>query len=80
MLAEGVEPEIDILQNIPAGSLPWWTERILLGQPIVLNSLDELKEKASAEYDILSKQNINRCLSFLSSREIEFGDIWALTW
>ena len=62
VLAEGVEPEIDILQNIPAGSLPWWTERILLGQPIVLNSLDELKEKASAEYDILSKQNIKSLL------------------
>lgn len=26
-----------------------------LGRPFVLNSLDELKEKASAEYDILSK-------------------------
>lgn len=62
VLAEGVEPEIDILQNIPAGSLPWWTEKILLGQPIVLDSLDELKEKASAEYDILSKQNIKSLL------------------
>ena len=62
VLADGVKPEIDILQNIPAQELPWWTERILSGQPIILNSVEDLKEKAPAEYDILSKQNIKSLL------------------
>ncbi|MFR8837439.1 ATP-binding protein [Bacteroides nordii] len=62
VLAEGVKPEIDILQNIPAQQLPWWTERILSGQPIVLNSVEDLKEEAPAEFDILSRQNIKSLL------------------
>lgn len=59
---EGVKPEIDVLQNIPAQELPWWTEKILSGQPIILNSVEDLKKKAPAEYDILSKQNIKSLL------------------
>lgn len=62
VLAEGVEPEIDMLQNIPAETLPWWTERILSGQPVIINSVEELKEKAPAEYDILSRQDIRSLL------------------
>lgn len=62
VLAEGVEPEIDMLQNIPAETLPWWTERILSGQPVIINSVEELKEKAPAEYDILSRQDIQSLL------------------
>ncbi|WP_455585626.1 ATP-binding protein [Bacteroides sp.] len=58
VLSKGVEPEIDSLQNIPATALPWWTEKILSGEPIILNSIESLKEKAPAEYDILNKQDI----------------------
>lgn len=62
VLAKGVEPEIDMLQDIPAETLPWWTERILSGQPVIINSVNDLKEIAPAEYAILSRQDIQSLL------------------
>ena len=62
VLAEGAKSEIDVLQNIPAQQLPWWAERMFSRQPIIVNSVEDLKEEAPAEYDLLSKQNIKSLL------------------
>lgn len=63
VLTEGVESEMGILQNIPMKDLPWWADRILSEQPIILDSIEDLKEIAPNEYDILNKQNIKSLLA-----------------
>lgn len=56
--ADGVSPEKDSLQHIPSDSLPWWTEQILAGKSVILNRLEHLPTQASAEYDILHRQDV----------------------
>lgn len=59
VVAEGVNPEKDTLQHILTDSLPWWTARVMNGDSVVLNSLEELKGYgALAEFEILSRQDI----------------------
>lgn len=59
VVAKGVRPEIDSLQDIPAATLPWWTSRVLSGRSVILSSLEELQGKATeAEYEILGRQDI----------------------
>lgn len=55
---DGVLPEKESLQSIPADSLPWWTEQILQGKPVILNELEQLLPHATAEYNILYRQDI----------------------
>lgn len=58
VVAPGVAPEKEDLQNIATAHLPWWTSQILSQKPVLLESLKELPESAIAEYEILAKQNI----------------------
>lgn len=58
VVAPGVAPEKEDLQNIATAYLPWWTSQILSQKPVLLESLKELPESAIAEYEILAKQNI----------------------
>lgn len=58
VVATGVSPEQDDLQGVSTDSLPWWTAQILSQKPILLETLGDLPETATAEYDILAKQNI----------------------
>lgn len=58
VVSEGVEPEIETLQDVPSESLKWWRKQIMGGKPIILDSLDQLPEEARAEYDILDRQSI----------------------
>lgn len=58
VVTDGVLPEKDSLQSIAVANLPWWTERILSGKAVILNSLDDLPAEAETEYDILNRQNI----------------------
>ncbi|MFW6457550.1 MAG: PAS domain S-box protein, partial [Planctomycetota bacterium] len=56
--AEGVNPEIGKLQNIPMDSVPWWTRKLRNGETIHLRSLSELPPEAEKSRCILESQNI----------------------
>ena len=58
VVSEGVSAEIDNLQDMPANESKWWSEQILSGKPIILNTLEQLLEEASDEYQILVVQGI----------------------
>lgn len=74
VVAEGVYPEIDTLQKIPADSLPWWLQQCLAARPIILDSLQQLPACARAEYEILSRQNIKSLMIVpLSAGESVWG-------
>ena len=56
VVSEGVSAEIDNLQDMPASESKWWSEQILSGKPIILNTLEQLLEEAPDEYQILVVQ------------------------
>lgn len=56
--ADGVSPEKETLQLIPSDCLPWWTSQILKGKSVVLDRLEDLLPQASAEYEILHRQDV----------------------
>ncbi len=58
VVSEGVSAEIDNLQDMPANESKWWSEQILSGKPIILNTLEQLLEEAPDEYQILVVQGI----------------------
>lgn len=58
VVSEGVSVEKETLQNIPANESRWWSEQILAGKPILLDTLEQLPEEAADEYKILAVQGI----------------------
>ena len=59
VVSEGVSAEIDNLQDMPASESKWWSEQILSGKPIILNTLEQLSRRGSPdEYQILVVQGI----------------------
>ena len=58
VVSEGVSAEIDNLQDMPANESKWWSEQILSGKPIILNTLEQLLEEAPDEYQIFVVQGI----------------------
>lgn len=56
--AEGIEPQIDNLQGLPAETLPWWMERLNRFENIHIPSVADLPPKANAEKEILQAQGI----------------------
>lgn len=58
VVSEGLSAEIDNLQDMPASESKWWSEQILSGKPIILNTLEQLLEEAPDEYQILVVQGI----------------------
>lgn len=60
--AEGIEPQIENLQEVPSSLLPWWTEQMRQFKPIILNSLDDLPQDAHGEREVLEPQGIQSLL------------------
>ena len=58
VVAEGVMPAIETLQNIPVTSMSWWTSQILSGKPILFESLYKLPEMEESEFQLLDRQGI----------------------
>ena len=58
VVSEGVSAEKETLQGIPISQSRWWSEQILAGKPIVLDTLEQLPEEAADEYQILAVQGI----------------------
>jgi len=55
---EGIEPQIEMLQNLPVEIFPWWMERLHANQPITVNRVENLPPEANAEKEILQSQGI----------------------
>jgi signal transduction histidine kinase len=68
---EGVEPQIENLQDIPFEIFPNWLETISEGKEIYIDDLDKLDEKWAPEREILEPQGIQSLLS-IPVRESEF--------
>lgn len=58
VVAEGVSEERQNLQHGSVDVYPWWSKKILKGEPIILDSIEQLPPEAKTEYDILAAQNI----------------------
>jgi PAS domain S-box-containing protein len=53
-----VEPQIDMLQDVPQDTLPWWTQKLNSFENITIPNVSELPPEAEAEQEILQQQNI----------------------
>lgn len=60
---EGVEPQIEYLQNIPYEVVPNWMENMQLGKEIYIDDLDKLDDNWAPEKEILEPQGIQSLLS-----------------
>lgn len=58
VVSKGVPAEIDKLQTMPTETLRWWNGQILSGKPIILDSLIQLPDEATLEFNILNQQDI----------------------
>ena len=58
VVADGVSPEKDFLQEIPVDSVPWWASQILAKKPILFECLDRFPEMTDSEYTMLAQQGI----------------------
>lgn len=56
--AAGIEPQIDVLQAIPAETMPWWMAQMEKREPIKITRLSELPPEAATEKEILEMQSI----------------------
>ena len=58
----GVVPQIDSLQEVPANLLPWWTEQMKRLRNIVISDVAEMPPEATAEQQLLQAQDIKSLL------------------
>ncbi len=55
---EGIEPEIDNLQNIPIGDYKIWLDDLEKQKNIIINNVEELKDTFPTGYELLHPQGI----------------------
>lgn len=74
--AEGIEPQIDILQQLPTAEFSWSTKKISAGEEIIVPRVSELPDEAAAEREILQQQDIRSLILIpLVSENRPFGYI-----
>lgn len=57
-VADGVEPEKENLQNVPAEVCEGWYRNFSIGRHIVIENLEDIQETESLLYENLKRQNI----------------------
>lgn len=60
---ENVEAEIDSLQDIPVDESRWWCTKLLNGEPVILDTLDEIPPDAAQAKALLERQGINSIMA-----------------
>ncbi|MCF8308731.1 MAG: PAS domain S-box protein [Bacteroidales bacterium] len=60
--AEGVQPEIHNLKNIPVTSFPWWMEKLRKGDHIHIDNVSNMPDEAKAEKESLQSMDIKSLL------------------
>lgn len=74
--AEGIEPQIDILQHLPTAEFEWSTKKITAGEVIIVPRVSELPDEAATEREILEQQDIQSLILIpLVSGNVPFGYI-----
>lgn len=63
VVSKGISAEKENLASVPITQSKWWTEQLLSGKPIILDSLKQLPAKAIDEYRILSSQGIHSLMA-----------------
>lgn len=61
---EGIEPQINQLQNLRAEDMPYWIPKLSSGESIFIEYLENVKETMPVEYEILKPQNIHTLIVF----------------
>lgn len=61
--AEGVEPQIKMLQNVPLEAITFWMEQFELKDYINIENVDELGDERHLEFEILKEQGINSLMA-----------------
>lgn len=61
---EGIEPQINQLQNLRAENMPYWIPKLSSGESIFIEDLENVKETMPVEYEILKPQNIHTLIVF----------------
>lgn len=61
---EGIEPQINQLQNLRAEDMPYWIPKLSSGESIFIEDLENVKETMPVEYEILKPQNIHTLIVF----------------
>ncbi len=61
---EGIEPQINQLQNLRAEDIPYWIPKLSSGESIFIEDLENVKETMPVEYEILKPQNIHTLIVF----------------
>ena len=61
---EGIEPQINQLQNLRAEDMPYWIPKLSSGESIFIEDLENVKETMPVEYEILKPQNIDTLIVF----------------
>ena len=61
---EGIEPQINQLQNLRAEVMPYWIPKLSSGESIFIEDLENVKETMPVEYEILKPQNIHTLIVF----------------
>lgn len=71
--AEGVETQIDVVQQIPMEIMPHWKNVLLSNQPMIIRDVEEIREQYPDEYAILTKQGVHSVLATPFSKRISTG-------
>lgn len=56
--AEGVKPQINYLQKVYAGEMPYWYQAFCEGENIIIDDIESVKEQTPHEYAMLKAQDI----------------------
>lgn len=86
--AEGIEPQIDNLKELPVTLFPWWMAKLNNFETIHIPRVADLSDEANAEKEILESQDIksvvvipmisaNTLLGFLGFDSVSQEKIWA---
>ncbi|NTW82660.1 MAG: PAS domain S-box protein [Chlorobiaceae bacterium] len=74
--AEGIEPQIHILQHLPTDIFSWLTDKISKNEAIIVPRVSDLPDEATAEREILEQQDIRSLIIIpLVSGNVPFGYI-----
>lgn len=57
--AEGINPQIDFLQNIDAHVIDRWLPAFRKKECIIIEDIEDIRKSSPAEYEILKRQNIH---------------------
>ncbi len=69
---EGITPQMDIIQNFPTDSLPWWKSQILSIDFVHIPDVSKLPEEANAEKEEFRREEIKSiiCIPVKSAEKI----------